>query len=343
MFPSLGVRAGSLGLGVLLLATPCMGQTSQPETIEGFLAENVGLSTKEISKLGQKPVVKEIPVQETKREFAVFAGVRIDAPREAVLEALKNPENLKHPDTLIQFGKFGDPPTVEDIADYRLAGDDLEKLAACVPGKCKLKVNREFLETVPDVDWAAEDAIDGLTAQFREGVVTYVNDYLERGADALIVYGDKPEPQSVAEGFEKILGRESYMYDYVPELTEYLKAFPSGSLDNVYDRMYWAVEDYGLNPVTLIVHLTVHEAGEGMEKIVVITQKQIYTNRYFHARVETISLEPDPEGKGTYVFYADRALFDDDLPGMVRGLLGSDVKKSARRWLISLKSLVEGS
>ena len=135
-----------------------------------------------------------------------------------------------------------------------------------------------------------------------------------------------------------ILSHEAYMYDFVPELTDYLNAFPSGSLENADDLMYWAVEDYGLNPVTLIVHLTGYESEQGA---VVIIQKQIFANRYFHARMETISLVPDFTGESTYVFYTDRALFDDDLSGIVRGLLGSRVRRSARRWLISLKGLAE--
>ena len=339
---SLGARFGALGLGALLLATPSLAQMSQPENIEEFLAETVGLSAREITRLKRRPLVKEVPVQNRRREYAIFAGIRIDATRDAVIKMLEKPENLKHPGVLLQFGRFGDHPSVEDLAELEVTGDDLEILADCVPGNCRLKANREFLERVPYIDWAAEDVLDVLTSEFREGMVAYVEDYLERGADALLVYGDKRESQSVAKESEMILDHEADMYDFVPELTDYLKAFPSGSLEDATDIMYWTVEDYGygLNPVTQIVHLTGYEPGQG---VVAIVERQILANRYFHARMNTITLVPDPEGGGTYVFYADRALFDSNLSGIMRGLLGIGVRRSADRWLNSLKSLVERS
>lgn len=339
---TLRIRLGTLGFGALLLATPSLAQMSQPENIEEFLAETVGLSAREITRLKRQPVVKEVPVQNRRREYAIFAGIWIDTTRDAVIKVLEKPENLKHPGILLKFGLFGDRPSVEDLAELEVTGDDLEILAACVPGNCRLKTNAEFLERIPDIDWAADDVIDVLTSEFREGMVAYVEDYLERGAGALLVYGDKREPQSVAEGSGMILDHEAEMYDLVPELTDYLKAFPSGSLEDATDLMYWSVEDYGygLNPVTLIVHLTGYEFGQG---VVVIVQKQIFANRYFHARMDTITLIPDPKGGGTYVFYADRALFDSNVSGIRRGLLGIGVRRSIERWLTSLKSLLERS
>jgi hypothetical protein len=169
---------------------------------------------------------------------------------------------------------------------------------------------------------------------------------LEKGNSALVVYADKPQQMSLADGFGQLLSESAQVSSLEPDLQRHLSEFPKFSPPRSEDIVYWTIEDFGYRPVTTVTHATIYHQPVGRPASVVITQKQIYASHYFHARFTVMALVEQSDktkGNGLYLVYVDRSLFDDDLGSINRALLGRGLTKSLGTKLESLRERLEAA
>ncbi len=149
----------------------------------------------------------------------------------------------------------------------------------------------------------------------------YVETYAAGGDTALPAYADKAEPLHVADGFDTLFEHAPLLHRYLPDLYEYLRAFPpDGPRPGVRDCMLWAREDLGLKPVVTLIHaVRLPYRGTG-PPLTVLASKQIYASHYYQARLAiTAFVEADSDGEpGGYLLYLLRSRFDGPLTGLGR-------------------------
>ena len=130
---------------ICFAAVTSLCQTSVQE-FQNVLRDQAGFTADEFSAIERgEVVVKVLPVKD-KREVAVCGLVRTQAAIEKTLRAFNTSMTQQNQSSILQIGKFGNPPILEDLQALALENRDLNDLKQCVVGKCKVKMS----EAIPD-------------------------------------------------------------------------------------------------------------------------------------------------------------------------------------------------
>jgi hypothetical protein len=332
----------------LCLAISSFARDGLAQEVRGILTEQLGFSESDLRNLdGGQPVVR-VPSAEDNREVAVFGIVRAEVPAAFVIERMRHIEAvLAAGDVALQVGRFGETPSLNDMAGFALPRDDARALRECRPGKCDVKLPADVMQQVQSaVDWSASDAEAQANRAMASWLIDYLNEYRQGGDAELATYDDKSEPLSVAEGFDLLLRASPLALNYRPELAEYLDRYPGASLDGVEDYYYWSVEDFGLKPVTHLYHSTLYmPAGEAISDAI-LTRKQIYASHYFQAAVSFLAVAPiqdtDPN-VGIYLVLLIRQRFDGKVGGIKRMTLERRLRDNTTSQLQDVQKRLEES
>ena len=312
--------------------------------LQTFLEKNIGFSKREISTLDTSVLVKEVSTTESAREIAIFGIVRINISQDCFLAQFRRIGNFMESEALQQIGTFNTPPQEDDLAGLVLPKSDLDDLAKCEIGDCKVKLPAEAFDHLKKIDWSEKDSAKRLTDFFRTDIVNYVRTYLENGNPSLMVYADKKKPMALADGFDSLLAQASYVYSYIPELYRYLQEFPRSAPSGVDNFFYWSMEDFGQRPTMTVTHATIYERTDGVKPDVTIALKLIYASHYFKARLELMGLvdaSTVDKKPGFYLVYLDRMRFDENLNRAVRLMVRRGVQSHIRSWLTALRERLQ--
>ena len=99
---------------------------------------------------------------------------------------------------MLRVGRFGNPPSLADVARLELEKGDIDALASCEPRDCDVKIGAAFADLRAAVDWRGPDRAVRVNAFVRQRLVDYVKAYRERGDAALVTYVDGANPVSLA-------------------------------------------------------------------------------------------------------------------------------------------------
>ena len=243
------------------------------------LAERAGIGADQIAALERgEPVAKLLPSNDP-REVAVCGVVEIPSDPETALKAFQLSLSLKEK-SLLQSGKFTNPPRVEDLASLTLSDGDIADLKTCSVGNCKVKLSTSMIQRFQtSIDWNATDYKEQANQLFRLMMVEYVTAYLERGDAALIEYADQSTRVSLAREQESLVGSLLYLNETAPEFVRHLKAFPRSTVP-VDHSLSWALINFGLKPVLAITDVATYRSDvDGVPRVLVLS-KQIYANHY---------------------------------------------------------------
>jgi hypothetical protein len=328
--------------GILLISL--VSATLNPGLTKVLTGE-LGLPASTIAYVGTEVLVEELPVENTSREIAVLGIVPIAVSSQFFLDSFRHTEAFMQSAELKQIRTFSRPPVAADVASLQLAAGDIEAIQQCKIADCKVKLSASDIEAFKTLDWSASNVADVATQLFRRQLVGDVQSYLQQGNSALITYADKPQPRSLAAGFAQLLD-ESQLSSLLPDLPRYLNEFPDYPLVGTESIVYWTIEEFGYRPVTTVTHATIYDRPAGLSTRAIIAQNQIYATHYFDARFTLMALaeaSDDPNGQGIYLVYVDRALFDDDLGMINRGLLRRGLTKSLRNKLATLRERLQAA
>jgi hypothetical protein len=259
-----------------------------------------------------------------------------------LVEGIRNIETLRRGERVIETGRFGTPPNVEDLQLLAFDPQDLEDLRKCRIGDCGLKLDAETIALARRVDWSASDSTAQAAQVLKLALVTQVKGYLERGAAGMAVYRDKKAPQSAAVEFAKLLQSAPRLIQDDP-FQRYLLEFPRERLPNVENFIYWSKVKIR-KPVVSLVHVCLQRVESGGEASYFIALKHIYDSHFFPAYAEFLTVIPyTGPAKGFYLVHSVRALIDRPrwFGGMLLGKIKREMRSALSRDLMRTKNRLE--
>jgi hypothetical protein len=305
------------------LALLAAGVSAQEQPARLFLRKTVGLSDAQVAAVEAGQVVtKQLPASD-KPEIVAFGAVRLRGDRAAFVRQLRRDlGGAKRGGSILEIGRFSDPPSVADLASLTLDDGDFEAAQKCKPGDCAIKLARSAMERIRrEIDWKAADARARATGLMRQMLVDFTAAYRHGGTAEMATYVDGDRPLEAPAEFRKLLAASPYLVEYVPALHRYVEEYPKGSLAGAEDVFYWAKDKFAPKPTITVNHVTSWTSPENA--VSVIATKQIYASHYFQAGLDLLAVVPAPEG----FYLADLYRVRIDPPtGMLSGVIMGKIR-----------------
>jgi hypothetical protein len=300
-----------------------------------------GVPADEVQEAERQPQAWIYEHESRGRQVTVIGLAKVPASPETLTKDLLKRDGILQSEALRQIGVFSDPAAPADVAKFRLPDSDIEALTDCEVGDCKFKLGERGVADLEKVDWSQPDARERVDALMRAAMVRSVRLYQERGREALLEAVDKDEPQSLAEGADRLTAQLGLSTRMVPALRDHLLHYPKAGIEGARDRILWTIRDYGYRPVISLVHSIIYQPP-GKLPVTLIALKSLYTSHYFHARQRLIGLWADSGNpNATYLGFGDRLLFDDDVGSIKRRMLEAGVVKDTIARLELLRAAYE--
>ena len=339
------IRFMSLSAVLLTLAVAVRAQV--PADVEQYLAKVAGFAPADLTALENGTAIARVMEGGNDTEVMVVAAVKIRATRERVLNYYGQMIAYVDGTVTTGFGRFSQPPDLQDVAKLSLDADDIAQLRSCKPGDCDLRIGGTALETLrTSVNWSAPDAAVQANTRVREAIVNYIGAYMKSGDEALITYTDRQQPVSLRKQWGEILAASPYFQQYSAPLREYLTQYPRQKLPGATDVIYWVQEKYtGLKPVLSLVHGVIYQDPSRPDRTVVV-QKQLYASHYYDGSLAVAVAVggADAAAPVTYLIYANRSrgdLLKGGFGGLRRNVARSQAKSAAEQTLGTIKEVLE--
>ena len=334
-------------LVAVLLSAPASARAQIPADLEQYLLRTAGFTKPDLSALDSGTVIARVMEGTADTEVMVVAAVKIRATRDQTLAYYGQMVAYVDGTITTGFGRFSNPPRLEDVRNLSLNADDIAQLQSCKPGDCDLRIGGSALTAIRSgIDWRAPDAAAQVNARVREAIVKYIAAYVKTGDEALVTYNDRQEPVSLRQQWREILAASPYFQQYSAPLREYLTQYPRQTLPGAKDVVYWVQEDYtGLKPVLSLVHGVIYQDPARPDRTVVI-QKQLYASHYYDGSLAVAVVLDGPKGAApvTYLVYANRSrgdLLKGGFGGLRRTAARNQAKSAAEQTLGTIKSVLE--
>lgn len=329
------VAAGVLAVAAVALASVgAAGREGDDPAAPRTVLVSLGFTPDEIAQIeAGQPFAKLLETD--RREIAVIGAVRIDAPRERLVERYQGVEYLKRSAVVLEVGRFSQPPRPDDLRTAPFEEYDLD-LRECRPGDCRVRLSPDDIARFHrEVDWTAPDWRDRSAAIWRDVLAAYAGAFQRTGPTSLPVFANKREPLHVAEELRLLRTSSSFVAAFAPEFYEYL-ADPSRSrLPDTHEVTYWSKEDFGVRPVLRVSQQALYTPkpgrGRGTPPVLVATT-QLYADHYLDAALGvTVALDApgDTDTSGFYMVAMNRAR-TRSLSGILRALVRSTVQGRSR-------------
>lgn len=347
MFTGVKILSALITL-LILFCVQCRAQVPD-EILREALSARAAFAPEDFSSLEEgEAIVKLLPVTD-RREVAVCGVIKLSAPAELSLKSFQQALNDANRKSIGLAGRFSTPPSLTDLEHLTLNKRDLSDLKQCAVGDCKLNLSTTMIERFQrEVNWHAPDYATKANQLFRQMLVEYVQQYLERGDSALIEYNDQSPSIRLAEEHQSLLAEMLYVNEADPAFATYLKSFPSGLLPNVENTVSWATIKFGLKPVIIVTHVATHTSHtDDMTRIMVLS-KQIYADHYFDSSLSLMAIVSNHTIAGTqsYLLYTNHsraAGLAGSFSKLKHRLVESEALDNLENLLQQTKLVVEGN
>ncbi|HSB08898.1 MAG TPA: hypothetical protein VLM38_05265 [Blastocatellia bacterium] len=328
----LSSRLFAVGL-LLSLFVPAIGAQDLPRSFQELLQRRLRVTEQNIASLEDGGTVTRVLTTKEKKEVAALGIVRVDASAELFIQEFRDIVNFKKSSSVVQIGKFSNPPRLEDLNGLTLDPCCLDAITNCETGKCAVQMSGEMMERFrDDRSLYALDNEARANSLARRILVDYVKAYLQAGNPALIEYHDQENKVRLAEEYRSLLEQSRFLTDFAPEFYKYLEDFPKANSPNVEDFIYWSKEKFGPKPVLSITHVAIYKRNVGNRTEVLIASKQLYANHYFDASLGLTAFVEGNDGAGScsYLLYLNRSRIGA-LRGFFVGLKRSVIEARIRQ------------
>ena len=328
-----------------VLGAPGQAQ-SMPPTLTQFLQQTIGLHQDDLTAVGAGKAVVRMLESPDRREIVAFGIVAIAVPRTFYVQRVSDFRSSLRMATRKRFVIFSDPAVAADVATLSVPHDDVQDLARCRAGACKVKLSAETIARVRAVIDSDPAEADSVASRFlRKRMIDYVTGYRARGNQALVVYADEDSIAAAAGIFDAIVSRSPYMYRYAPTLEQYLEHYPQDRPADLSEILFWSEDDLpGLQPTVSITHEVVYAPPE-LPGCTLIAAKQLYADHYLDGALSlTAVVDQSPEQAGAYVIFLRRLHFDELPSGgllNIRGKVTGKLRDQTGRELDHVKTTTE--
>lgn len=281
------VLAGMCALGGLTVIPSMISPSNLPPKLADFLRAKAGFTPQELTAAGNgTPVVKVLGDSDAK-EIAIIGVVEVHAPRARVVAQVADSLSSQRDPSHLGFGIFSDPAAAGNVAGVRLPHDDVQDLAKCRPGSCKLKLPAQSITDLRSAIDPRSPAADSMAnAYVARHMVAYITAYRSLGKPALVVYDDQAHPIASSDVWAGILSRSPYMYEYAPTLAAYLANYPEGRPATARETFFWAVNDVpGARPILSITRQVVYQPPE-LSRTTLIAAQLLYSDHFLDGALD---------------------------------------------------------
>ncbi|HET9132243.1 MAG TPA: hypothetical protein VFO86_14910, partial [Terriglobia bacterium] len=179
---------------------------------------------------------------------------------------------------------------------------------------------------------------------FKKMLIDYVGTYKTGGNHFLVNYADQKQILKLQDDFTALLKESNYVTEYAPELANYIDKFPNAQLQGSEDFVYWSKEEFGIQPVLSMTHVTIYPRNRGNSSEVLIASKQLYATHYFESSLAFTMMLPREGGEGSYLLYLNRSRSDTlrgFFSGITRLFISGHVRDGAAKSLQAAKERLE--
>lgn len=309
---------------------------------ERFLQRYIKLTPAQIDQARRGVVVTRVLEAADPEEVALFGIVAVDAPREQVVQRVRDLPNFLRAPGRTAFGLFSTPAVPEDARAFVADPSDVEALRACKRGDCDVKMPTPRFDLFRSgVDWSKPDAGAQVSAHVRRVMAEYVEIYRRGGTAAMVEYGDQKATKRAGDVFTSLLAESPYLFEYVPSFQEYLAKYPAASLPGVTDAIYWSSDRLpSLRPILGITHVSIYSPPGAA--LTLVSAKQLYASHYFLGAFTLTTLLDRPGG--SYYMVVQRMRFDHLPSGgllNIRGRVTSKMHEALKAELQQRKAALE--
>jgi hypothetical protein len=279
-------------VAAVLVAVAVAHQPAAPRTLvaapstsarEDVLRACAGFSADDLRRLDHGEAISRSIVGHDRREIAVAGAVRMGVPAAFFTDRFRDITKFKRSSLVLQIGKFGDPPSLADLASLSLDPTDIEDIRDCRVGDCGLKLPVAAIERFRlEIGWAKPDAPRQAADLAKRMLLEQTLAYLDAGDPALAPYGDKRHPVSPSQEFQLLM--PGMTCPGMPaDALAYLTGFPHEKPMDVESFVYWSKESFGLKSLISTTHVLIFPATATRPAI--IASKGLYTSHYVDASV----------------------------------------------------------
>lgn len=333
---------------LLLLGALTARAQNFPERFQNLLRKQMNVSEANLASLERGEAVTKLLKTGAKKEITALGIVRVNASGDLFIDKFHDIADFKRSASVLQIGKFSNPPRLTDLKGLTLDPCCLEAIRNCKIGDCNMKMSAEMMARFrQELDPSAVDYQERANALVRRLLFDYLKTYLQTGNAALIEYHDGRKAVRLADEFRSLLEQSRFLADYAPEFYKYLEEFPKASSPNIEEFIYWSKENYGLKPVLSLTHVIIYKRMFENSTEVLIASKQLYANHYFEGSLGlTIFVEGNqgPATSDSYLMYLNRSRTDalqGWFLGMKRSLIGSRIREGLTKNLNLVKKRIE--
>ena len=295
-------------------------------------------SDEELSDLRRGRVVKHGLPSRAPGEVAVAGAVAIRAPKTAFFAHVRDITHFKSGQEILQIGRFGDPPTLGDLAALTVGVDDFDA-RSCRVGDCGIRLPAAAIERFArEIDSKAADAQARGAQLFKQILFDQVTAYMA-GADHMPQYDDGPRPIRARDEFEGVLSGMPELGALLPGLPDHLRHFPSARLTNAEDFLYWSKEKFGVAPFITVTHVTLVCRSA---VTCLMTTRDVYSSRYLDASI-ALAIATDAGTPGAFDLVYDNRSRANALKGRFGSLRRSLTERRAGGGLESSLNAVKTS
>ena len=339
------LRSGPLVAFAVLFGVASANQpmAGPPEFLQ-LLRTRVGFSDRDLSvtlSAGRSRAML-LPVQE-KGEIAVAGAERLRVPLEFFLNAFREMPTFKRGREVLLVHEFSSPPSEIDLQSLTLRQGDIQAIPKCTPGDCTVKLS------APMMDQLRRHALGATSTEraFRDLILQYLTQYLEKGNSAMITYVDKLPAIRSSDEFRALLNELDWLSLNAPPLYDCLESFSGNPCPQIESFFYWSSARFGLKPVFSITHVMIYRTVRAGQPWVFIAFKQVYADHYFDASLGLAVLveqSAGPANPALWVLYINRSR-TDALKGWLGPLKRTIAERRSRaamqRTLLDLKDNLE--
>ncbi len=348
----IGIVLFILSLSIWWCDITAMAETESgipPQKLFQFLKEDMRFSEEELSTIKQGKLITKLIDADTKDEVSYLSITRIDIPKVFFLTHYGKDINPIETFSILEMGRFGNPPKQTEIQDLQLDSKDIQALKDCKVGECDMKISSKMMESFSNqMDWSQPDYDERANKLFQQILFAYIQGYLSGGNAALIEYDDQRQPIRLSEEFNDILEEFPYMFKYSPEFYKYLETFPDGKPSGVGSYIYWSKEDIGANYNVVSLNHIILLIPDDPTLSPTIVSKQIYADHYFEAslRLTTAVENPETATSSMYFLHLNRSRIDalrrnGFLTGTIRSRIQSGLINSMSQRMKAIKEKLE--
>jgi hypothetical protein len=208
------------------------------------------------------------------------------------------------------------------LQSYPVMPDDVREVPSCEVGDCDVKLPRNTILQLSQLDPDAHGYEHRVTTVIREWLHKYLTAYERNGNAALVRYGDKDPPQSLRDGFTELIA-DAQVFGYrAPALYDYFADVVDRLPDGTSESFVWSVEEFGMRPLTTVTHTIADLEPQETHADVWIAMKLLYASHYLQASLRTIRVIDDRSSvePASYLVCVDRLMFDTKVGGIVRAM-----------------------